>query len=1155
MIEMDWCTQLVMVTVVASVQVMILGLCARLFAKRIALVDSVSIHRIWLVVIIASLAIIPIHFGGYRSEIAIPRSSIDRLASSDTLGADLPSRTNSFAGDDDVDRELTLVPVCNSVSRTPPPQPISQPANERFNQSDSRFTIRRFATSINGWCPLAIALLVGLSVSLIRMVGSYSALSRSARSGVTPSKSTLLLAQQLAEAVGLRKQPRIKVSRHVEVPLVFGMGRPTILLPDGFDHWQHDEQVTTLLHELFHIRRSDPLIQFIAELTKAIYWFHPVQRIVNRKLVESRECSTDQQAGRWLSCQSQWISPDRYAECLLTIVSRLGRAHRPPTCAIAMSRHGNLERRLRLITDPNPQPLMHRSCRSYSVLACLVVIALITTVEVKFSVAEPPVDQGAKTSDQSDSAIYTPTHDLIESAQQSVPYRGDAVRKVPISIKGRAVNATGAPVQEAMVILREQNSARTQRSLDSRRPWHEQTVNAVVAKVKTDASGHFHFDKAAIPITESPPNVVRLSVVVITTNEQVGWQTVDWKPSEPVKSELEISVVPTSSVSLRLVADGKPIKNASALVTSVGLADGAGPERLFDVLRFNANRFGVRTKSDDDGIIHFEGIPTGTHVTVYVAHPDYAPESYTVACGEDVPVGPNRFRHLPISDAVVLKNHGEAVADRGFLISGRVVDPKGEPIPSVVIPRYHRQTDADGRFQFRISKSYRERRQRSRRGGLHLEIQPEKNSGLIPETYIHPVDVETIEQPIKIRLQSGQIIRGRTIDESGAPIEGIVVSTIDRRFRCSAVSDQQGKFEFVCPEGDQLIVFTTRKPGFAIPGLFGFHHVSIEEARKSLHRELFVSESVSLGDIVIPPRPKWRIQIRMPNGSPAGGASLVVYGQRPSNIRQPVKSVLTSPVVADGQGRIEIPVPTEIASERHAELRLIQNNRGYTGRLSLPENSADEMEVVLEPGVIVRGTVLFDGAPVENAVIQVSQLEQRTMQRGAAIATYSLTTYATTVKTDRMGNYRAVVPRGSRASVSFVSSHLDVSPTVGASVSESEDGFLQASPINLISGDGEIAGQVVDAKGNPISGLNVRVKREGQTKPSWWVGHQSKSQSVTDSKGRFHLRAVPEGNYQLDISTPYERGKQTRRTMVKASTGEMDVEAKMTETLGTILSK
>ena len=59
-------------------------------------------------------------------------------------------------------------------------------------------------------------------------------------------------------------------------PWTWGLRRPVIVLPRGFDGWSIKRQQAAIAHEMGHIRRRDWLIDQIAEWLCNIFWFQPL---------------------------------------------------------------------------------------------------------------------------------------------------------------------------------------------------------------------------------------------------------------------------------------------------------------------------------------------------------------------------------------------------------------------------------------------------------------------------------------------------------------------------------------------------------------------------------------------------------------------------------------------------------------------------------------------------------------------------------------------------------------------------------------------------------------------------------------------------------------------------------------------------------------
>jgi beta-lactamase regulating signal transducer with metallopeptidase domain len=103
------------------------------------------------------------------------------------------------------------------------------------------------------------------------------------------------------------------VSRDCAVPVTIGWIRPKLILPASWRNWSAEKLDAVLTHEREHIRRRDPLLQWLALLNRAIFWFHPIAWWLERKLSVLREQACDDEVIR------QGHSPHLYAEILIEL--------------------------------------------------------------------------------------------------------------------------------------------------------------------------------------------------------------------------------------------------------------------------------------------------------------------------------------------------------------------------------------------------------------------------------------------------------------------------------------------------------------------------------------------------------------------------------------------------------------------------------------------------------------------------------------------------------------------------------------------------------------------------------------------------------------------------------------------------------------------
>ena len=139
----------------------------------------------------------------------------------------------------------------------------------------------------------------------------------------------------------------IRQSKAVTVPMVWGLFRPVILLPADAGEWEPERQRAVLLHELAHIQRQDWLMQTMAQITCAVYWFNPLLWFAERRMRTEIEGACDDHV-----LNAGYQSTD-YAQHLLDIVQNIKKAGTVTRSAVAMARPSKIEGRLRTILAEN----------------------------------------------------------------------------------------------------------------------------------------------------------------------------------------------------------------------------------------------------------------------------------------------------------------------------------------------------------------------------------------------------------------------------------------------------------------------------------------------------------------------------------------------------------------------------------------------------------------------------------------------------------------------------------------------------------------------------------------------------------------------------------------------------------------------------------
>jgi beta-lactamase regulating signal transducer with metallopeptidase domain/LysM repeat protein len=97
-----------------------------------------------------------------------------------------------------------------------------------------------------------------------------------------------------ATRLGLRRIPRVVVTKRLTSPAVFGVWAPVLLMPKGYlSKLSRRDTEHMLLHELAHIKRGDLAMHSLYLLLQIVYWYHPLLWLVRRHIHHLRELSCD----------------------------------------------------------------------------------------------------------------------------------------------------------------------------------------------------------------------------------------------------------------------------------------------------------------------------------------------------------------------------------------------------------------------------------------------------------------------------------------------------------------------------------------------------------------------------------------------------------------------------------------------------------------------------------------------------------------------------------------------------------------------------------------------------------------------------------------------------------------------------------------------
>ena len=193
----------------------------------------------------------------------------------------------------------------------------------------------------------AIGMIVAFGLAVMRQ--------RSTASLVTAESHDISLAlntlsKETQMRLGLANRDiAIKTSLLSSGPLVTGLVRPTVLLPEWFEEdYTTTEQRFALTHEMMHVKRGDLFALHAATFALALQWFNPLAWLSLRAFRSDQEAACDADV---LALNN--TSPHDYGATLVK-AARMSRPVAQPVHAASLPLNHALQERLTIMKNPLP---------------------------------------------------------------------------------------------------------------------------------------------------------------------------------------------------------------------------------------------------------------------------------------------------------------------------------------------------------------------------------------------------------------------------------------------------------------------------------------------------------------------------------------------------------------------------------------------------------------------------------------------------------------------------------------------------------------------------------------------------------------------------------------------------------------------------------
>jgi len=244
---------------------------------------------------------------------------------------------------------------------------------------------------------IAVALwLLGAALQIARLAHAHARARRLRREAV-PLASWRQVTASVGRSLGLRSRVPALAHEGVRVPMVVGVLRPVVVVPQAAVAWTPGHRRAVLIHELAHVRRCDGLTQLLATVAVALYWLHPLAWWMARVMREEREFACDDLV------LAQGARPSCYATLLLRLRGFMFEPRAAPLGAVAFGLRTGLKARIESLLGRRSRRLLtadHHFWLASALLAVLLPVAAArparaerAAAPVACAIAAPPAPE------------------------------------------------------------------------------------------------------------------------------------------------------------------------------------------------------------------------------------------------------------------------------------------------------------------------------------------------------------------------------------------------------------------------------------------------------------------------------------------------------------------------------------------------------------------------------------------------------------------------------------------------------------------------------------------------------------------------------------------------------------------------------------------
>ncbi len=189
--------------------------------------------------------------------------------------------------------------------------------------------------------------LLGVAVIGLFMLYSGLRLGRKIRISTIPFETNRYetTLQSCKNKLGMKRWVRIIMQSYVKTPALFGFFRPKIILPEYAESLSDRHLEYVILHELYHLKRGDSMINTLLLALQTVYWFNPLTWLFFKFIREDMELANDAAVLKGMDAENQ----KEYSLSLVEVLAGTGKPALAPRLLCMVDSEKNMERRINMI--------------------------------------------------------------------------------------------------------------------------------------------------------------------------------------------------------------------------------------------------------------------------------------------------------------------------------------------------------------------------------------------------------------------------------------------------------------------------------------------------------------------------------------------------------------------------------------------------------------------------------------------------------------------------------------------------------------------------------------------------------------------------------------------------------------------------------------